>query len=98
MRIAHCARPVQIVLQIVLLAGAHADFTHQSLRREIAHEGDPRLAGRGTVGLFGEPAVLHAGDERIGEHGGARSLPQLSGWSMSWRHMPLSAWCVSSVA
>lgn len=49
MEIAHGARTVQIILQIVLRSGPDAYLANIAVRIDLLHKGKPRFARRWTV-------------------------------------------------
>ena len=74
MGVAIHARTVEVILQVVLLAGSHADVGNVRERVELAAKREPRLARRRTVPPLIEPPARDARRERVGEHRGARRL------------------------
>ena len=56
------------------LVSAHAHVFHIGVLVEMRHQAEPRFARGGAVGFRVEPAALHAGNHREGEHARARSF------------------------
>jgi len=65
---------LHVEVVVVLLVGAFTNVAEVAVGIHITDEGEPGFAGGGAVGFFIEPAVFHAGDEGVGEHGGAGRL------------------------
>ena len=77
-RIADGARTVQIILRVVLLIRADADFADVSVFIDVTAQADPAAPRDWAVIIRVEPAVLHAGYQRVSEHSGAtRFVPRL---------------------
>jgi len=62
---------VQVVVEVVLLVGADADVGHIVVTINIRYKGEPCFASGRSILLGGQPAILHALDESVGEHAGA---------------------------
>ena len=74
MKVASFAATGEVIVEVVLFAGAFADVANVAVRIYRVNESEPCFTSGWTVGFGIKPAVFDAGNHCKSEHAGAGSF------------------------